>query len=39
MNFIGAVLVSLWAAGWVVAAIRAGMKVRAAAPTDAIASK
>jgi len=39
MNFIGAMLVSLWAAGWAVAAIRAGLKVRAAATVDAMASK
>jgi hypothetical protein len=30
MNLIGAVLVSLWAAGWMIAALRAGLKARAA---------
>ena len=31
MNLIGAMLVSLWVAGWAVAAVRAGLKARAAA--------
>ena len=30
MNLIGAVLVSLWAVGWMIAAVRAGLKARAA---------
>ena len=39
MNLIGAMLVSLWAAGWAVAAVRAGLKTRAAALVDPIASE
>ncbi len=31
MNLIGAMLVSLWAAGWVAAAVRAGLRARATA--------
>jgi hypothetical protein len=31
MNLIGAVLVSLWATGWMIAAVGAGLKARAAA--------
>jgi hypothetical protein len=31
MNLVSAVLVHLWVAGWAVAAVRAGMKARAAA--------
>jgi hypothetical protein len=31
MNLINAILVSLWAAGWAVAAVRAGLTARAAA--------
>jgi hypothetical protein len=31
MNLIGAMLVSLWAAGWAAAAVRAELKARAAA--------
>jgi hypothetical protein len=32
MNLIGAVLVSLWALGWMIAAVRAGLKGRVANP-------
>jgi hypothetical protein len=32
MNLMGAVLVSLWAVGWMIAAVRAGLKARVAAP-------
>jgi len=32
MNLMGAMLVSLWAAGWAVAAVRAALMVRAANP-------
>ncbi len=32
MNLIGAVLVSLWAAGWMIAAVRAGLEARAVSP-------
>jgi len=39
MNLIGAMLVSLWAAGWAVAAVRAGLKVRATATANATVSK
>ncbi len=39
MNLIGVMLVSLWAAGWAVAAVRAGLKVRAAGTAKAIASE
>jgi hypothetical protein len=39
MNLIGAIMVSLWAAGWVVAAVRAGLKARVAIMVDPIASK
>lgn len=28
MNLIGAVLVSLWAAGWMIASVRVGLKAR-----------
>jgi hypothetical protein len=34
MNLIAAMLVSIWAAGWVAALVRAGMKARAAEPID-----
>ena len=30
MNLIGAILVNLWVAGWALAAVRAGLKARAA---------
>jgi len=30
MNLMGAVLVSLWVAGWALAMVRAGLKARAA---------
>ena len=30
MNLIGAMLVNLWVAGWAIAAVRAGLKARAA---------
>ncbi len=39
MNIMGAMLVSLWASGWVVAAVRVGWQGRAAATAKAIASK
>jgi hypothetical protein len=39
MNLIGAMLVSLWVAGWMLAMVRAGLKDRAAAPADTIANK
>jgi hypothetical protein len=39
MNLMSAMLVSLWAAGWAVAAVRAGLKARAAALVDTIASE
>ena len=32
MNLIGAVLVSLWALGWMIATVRAGLKARVVAP-------
>jgi hypothetical protein len=32
MNLIGAIVVNLWVAGWVIAMVRAGLKVRAANP-------
>ena len=28
MNLIGAIVVNLWVAGWVIAAVRAGLKAR-----------
>jgi hypothetical protein len=31
MNLIGAIMVNLWVAGWMIAAVRAGLKARAAA--------
>ena len=31
MNLIGAVLVHLWVVGWMIAAVKAGLKARAAA--------
>ncbi len=31
MNIFGAVLVNLWAVGWMIAAVRAGLKARVAA--------
>jgi hypothetical protein len=31
MNLLGAMLVSLWALGWMIAAVRAGLKARGAA--------
>ena len=39
MNLIAAMLVSIWAAGWVAALVRAGMKARAAEPIDTRAIK
>jgi hypothetical protein len=40
MNLIGAVLVSLWAMGWMIAAVRAGLKARVAAiPGDSNVTK
>jgi hypothetical protein len=35
MNLMGAILVSLWAAGWMAAAVRAGLQARAAAAVAA----
>jgi hypothetical protein len=32
MNLIGAILVNLWVAGWVIAAVRAGLKAHGANP-------
>jgi hypothetical protein len=34
MNLIGAILVHLWVAGWMLAAVRAALKVKAAAEAD-----
>jgi hypothetical protein len=39
MNLIGAMLVSLWATGWVIAMVRAGLKARAATMVSPVASK
>ncbi len=39
MNLMDAILVSLWAAGWTVAAVRAGLKARGVATVDAAAGK
>jgi hypothetical protein len=34
MNFIVGMLLSLWTAGWIVAMVRAGLKVRAVGPAE-----
>jgi len=39
MNLIGAVLVHLWVAGWVIAALRAVLKALASATDGPISSK
>ena len=39
MNLIGAVLVSLWAAGWMIAAMRGYRQAEAAAAVAPISSK
>jgi hypothetical protein len=39
MNLIGAVLVSLWAAGWMIAAVRAYRQAGVASHVEAISSE
>jgi hypothetical protein len=39
MNLIGAIVVNLWVAGWMIAAVRAGLKARAATIDGPISSK
>ena len=39
MNLIGAVLVSMWAAGWMIAAVRAYRQAESAAAVAPISSK
>jgi hypothetical protein len=39
MNLIGAMLVSLWVAGWMIAMVRAGLKARVAALAETGANK
>jgi hypothetical protein len=39
MNLIGAMLMSLWTAGWMLAMVRAGWKARAIATADTTTSK
>ena len=34
MNLIGAIVVNLWVAGWMIAALRAGLKARAVTLAD-----
>jgi hypothetical protein len=39
MNFIGAMVVSLWTAGWMLAMLRAGLKARVVAPAEPSVNK
>jgi hypothetical protein len=39
MNLIGAMLVSLWAAGWMLAMVRVGLKARAVASAEPSVNK